>query len=233
MLNVLDGGFALEPVPKPPLPQQTSLGSILGSNDKKDMPSLPPPSSQVRVTERPGLRTAAWKAEDPNGDELLFSIHYRAEGEKDWRLLEEKRKDAFYSWDSTAWIDGTYYLKVEASDIDANPAGMALTGSEVSRAFLVDNTPPQFEGLKASVQRGKVIVEGRVIDATSRVYGVEYSVGGKDWFTVLPTDRLFDSKEETLRVEIADLPKGAHTILLHAMDELGNPVAANVTVTVP
>lgn len=230
--NVLDAGFSLEPVPKPPQPQQTSLSSILGISEKKDTPTIPP-SAQVRVTERPGLRTAVWKAEDPNSDELRFAVRYRAEGEADWRLLEEKLKESFYSWDSTAWADGTYYLQVEASDIDANPAGSALSTSEMSRAFVVDNTPPRIEGVKTSVLKGRVIVECRVVDATSRIHGVEYSVGGKDWLTVLPTDRLFDSKEESIRIEIANLPKGSHTILLHAMDELGNPVAANAAATVP
>ena len=31
----------------------------------------------------------------------------------------------------------------------------------------------------------------------------------------------------------ADLVKGTHKILIHAADELGNPVAADVTVTAP
>ena len=53
-----------------------------------------------------GWQTVVWAAHDDNDDDLLFSIYYRGEGEKIWRLLKDKIEQRFYSWDSTTMPDG-------------------------------------------------------------------------------------------------------------------------------
>ena len=45
-------------------------------------------------------------------------------------------------WDTTTVPNGTYFVKIVASDAPSNPAGTALTGELESVAFEVDNTPP-------------------------------------------------------------------------------------------
>ena len=231
----MDPGVGLESVTKLPLPQQTAFATILSNIEKRDERKDPPSvmGPQVRITERPGLRTVVWKAEDPNRDRLEFAIYYRKEEDSNWLLLQDKLQDSFYSWNSTAWADGSYVLRVEASDAVGNPDGLGQTASETSRAFLVDNTPPQIEIGQTVVRQGKATISFTVRDATSRVFGVEYSVGGRDWIPLVPDDKVFDSKEESFRLTTGELPKGEHVILIHAADELGNSAAARVVVTVP
>ena len=36
--------------------------------------------------------------------------------ERDWKLLKDKLEQKFYSWDTTSFADGAYYLKIVASD---------------------------------------------------------------------------------------------------------------------
>lgn len=89
-----------------------------------------------------GYQSVLWTAEDDNEDQLEFSIYFRGENETTWKLLKDKLDSKFYSWDTTTMPDGAYYLKVLASDAQANPAGEGLTSERVSDRFVVDNTPP-------------------------------------------------------------------------------------------
>ena len=83
-----------------------------------------------------------WSAEDANDDELGYSVYYRGENEKDWKLLKDKLDQKFYSWDTNSMPDGAYYLKIVSSDEKSNPPSEALTAERVSERFVVDNTPP-------------------------------------------------------------------------------------------
>ena len=96
-----------------------------------------------------GFQSVIWSADDPNDDELVYSIYYHGENDKDWKLLKDKIEQKFYSWDTTSMPDGAYYLKVVASDEPSNPPGDALTAERESERFIVDNTPPQITGLAA------------------------------------------------------------------------------------
>ena len=51
-------------------------------------PAGTPPADQLQPqAHQRGLRTFSWQAEDPNGDALLFDVHYRALGDERWRPL--------------------------------------------------------------------------------------------------------------------------------------------------
>ncbi len=60
--------------------------------------------------------TVRWLAHDDNGDDLMFAVWYRGVGESNWRLLKDKISDRFYSFDSSLLPDGSYAVKVVASD---------------------------------------------------------------------------------------------------------------------
>ncbi|HZC66746.1 MAG TPA: hypothetical protein VE545_09250, partial [Candidatus Dormibacteraeota bacterium] len=98
-----------------------------------------------------GYDSVLWNAHDANDDELKYSIYYRGENERDWKLLKDKLDQKFYSWDTTGMPDGGYYLKIAASDSPSNPPDAALTTERESERFEIDNTPPVIEKLKASV----------------------------------------------------------------------------------
>jgi len=89
-----------------------------------------------------GLMTFVWRADDDNNDELVFDVLYRREGETAWKALKRGLTDPILVWDTTSVPNGTYLLRVVASDSSANPPGSALTGHMDSTSFDIDNSPP-------------------------------------------------------------------------------------------
>ena len=68
-----------------------------------------------------GLQTFVWKADDDNNDELSYDVFYRREGDTAWRLLKADLRDTLLVWDTSSVPNGTYVLKVLASDRRSNP----------------------------------------------------------------------------------------------------------------
>ncbi len=89
--------------------------------------------SQVQIT---------WQADDPDGDRLLYSLYFRGEGEKEWKLLRANIAENSLLLDGDVLADGRYYFRVIASDQPSNAANVARTDELVSSPVLIDNTPP-------------------------------------------------------------------------------------------
>src|SRR5206468_3712302 len=119
-----------------------------------------------------------------------------------WVLLQEKLREATFEWDTRTVADGRYQIKVTASDAAANPRGKGRTASRVSDPITVDNTPPMIGDLKWKRQGAggnDVKIDLTVVDRTSTVAGVDYSVDSRtDWQAVVPSDNIFDSPSETV-----------------------------------
>jgi hypothetical protein len=90
-------------------------------------------SSLGRRVYAKGLQTLAWKADDENGDELVYDVEYRREGETTWKTLRQGVQDSIYVWDTTTVPNGTYFLRVKASDLPSNSAATALSGDLTAR----------------------------------------------------------------------------------------------------
>jgi hypothetical protein len=181
-------------------------------------------------------QSVLWSASDPNDDDLRFTIYFRGEGEKDWKLLKDKLDQKFYSWDTTSMPDGAYYLKIVASDAESNPAGTALTAERESDRFVVDNTPPDISGLVAEPMSAggdpAVTVRLRATDATSAIVRAQYSLDAGDWTLALPNGDLSDSLQEQYAIALHDLTPGEHTVAVRVYDQFDNVAAAKVTFTV-
>ena len=117
----------------------------------------------------------------------------RRQRKSTWQLLKDDVKEKYWSWDSTAFPDGEYVLRVTASDSPSNPRDQALDASLVSDPFLIDNTPPQILNLAASASGNKVSVRWTAHDARSNIDKAEYSVNGGDWLLLEPVNKLTDS----------------------------------------
>jgi hypothetical protein len=188
-----------------------------------------------------GFQSVLWAAHDDNDDELRFAVYFRGENESEWKLLKDKLEQKFYSWDSAAMPDGAYYLKIAATDAPSNPPAQALTAERESERFIVDNTPPVIEGLKAvsgKFQSGPNVsyftnVQFTARDATSSIERAQYSVDGGDWIIVSPKGGISDAPEEQYEVPVGALALGEHSVAVRVYDRFDNAGSAKTIVRIP
>ena len=218
----------------PPAP--SSSGVIITQSGSPSRFEPPPQGIQQK-----GYASVLWSAHDDNDDELRYAVYYRGENEQDWKLLKDKLEQKFYSWDTTSFADGAYYLKIAATDSPSNPPATALTAERLSERFEVDNTPPVIEHLEApavdfrSAAKSVVSIIARFSarDATSSVERAQYSVDGGDWILISPAGNISDAPEEKYEFTISKLSVGEHTIAVRAYDRFENVGSAKAIVTVP
>jgi hypothetical protein len=94
--------------------------------------------------------------------------------------------------------------------------------------FVVDNTAPDFEGLKHERNGDDVRITGEIRDALSDVIRLETSVDGEDWVDRDPADGIFDSPRERIDVRVAAPSGEEHSVLLRGTDQAGNLGAARI-----
>jgi hypothetical protein len=184
-------------------------------------------SSLGRRTYQKGLQTLAWKADDENDDDLSYDVLFRREGETVWKPLRKAVTDTILVWDTTTVPNGTYFVKVVASDAPSNPASTALTGELESSSFEIDNTPPAIIIAGARVDRGRTIVTFDVKDDHSPIQRVEYSQDGQRWRGVFPVDGIADSKTEHYELAV-DGELGERGLTVRASDSMNNVATAHV-----
>ena len=183
--------------------------------------------------EQKGFQSVLWSAHDDNGDDLVFSIYYRGEGEQNWRLLKDDLTQRYYSWDTSSMPDGAYYLKIVASDSPSNPEDQALSSERESDRFEIANTPPHIENLRAAVSAGSVRASFDAVSASGAIASARYSVDAGEWLIVLPTGQLSDAARESYVLDLSGLATGEHTLAVQVSDGFDNTAAAKVTFVVP
>lgn len=189
--------------------------------------SLSTPGSPAlgRKMYQKGLQTFVWKADDENDDRLQYDISYRREGETIWKPLKRGLWDPIFVWDTTSVPDGTYYVKVTASDAPSNSPETALIGEAESTSFDIDNTPPVIEVQGSSTANGKSTVSFVVRDAQSVVQRVEYSLDASRWQVAYPVGGIPDSRIENFQVSV-DAGAAARSIIIRATDAMNNVATA-------
>lgn len=169
------------------------------------------------------LQTFVWQARDADNDRLQYDVLYRLEGESDWKVLKRGLTDEIYTWDTTSVPDGTYLIKVVASDLSANAPDRALQGERESAPFDVDNTAPTIEVEK---EPRKGVLTFTVRDSHSPIDRVEYSQNAGRWKLAYPVDGLLDSREERFSLTLDETETGP--TVLRVTDALGNVATAVV-----
>jgi len=197
-------------------------------------PSLIGVPAQIppRRTFQRGAVSLQWQAEDRNGDQLEYTVFYRAAAETTFHLLKDNLRDNFYSIDGATLGDGRYVFKIVATDAPENALGQALTGERLSEPVDVDSSPPAVR-VGGEAQAGadsRVRVRFTVEDASGMVRRADVSLNSGEWRAVFPEDGIADSPRETYLVELALSGAGEHIISLRAFDAGGNVGSARIVV---
>lgn len=184
--------------------------------------------------------TVRWMAHDDNGDDMIFAVWYRGVGEANWRLLKDKISEKSYSFDSALLPDGSYEMKVVASDAPVHTDAEALTGERASDVFVVDTTPPMPGELDAKMMPGqpaKIHATLEARDTTSPIAHAEYSVDAGPWQYLEPVGKVSDSLTEhydfTVDVPAASAPVAdakEHVLAVRVYDRYENVVAVKAVV---
>jgi hypothetical protein len=174
-----------------------------------------------------------WQAQDPNGDQLTYSLYARATDENEWHLLKDKTHQTIYTLEPNTLPDGKYVAKLVASDSESNPPSMAREDSLESAPFWIDNTPPQVRVLSQSVTLNVAEIHFQASDDTSPLRAAEVSQDGKEWCDINSDDGIIDSRTETFTVRTGNLSPGEHVIILRAFDTAGNAGLGKALVRIP
>jgi hypothetical protein len=126
----------------------------------------------------------------------VYSVYYRGDNERDWKLLKSDLTDKFYSFESGLLPDGGYTVKVVASDAPSHSPEDTLSDEKESLRFEVDNTAPRIENLAARVEAQGLHITFHAADDGSPIKRAEYSIDAGDWQYVEPVGALSDAKSE-------------------------------------
>lgn len=215
-------------------PFSTGDLEIAGYEDGAGEGRLPAPVTATTIAPQPplgrrvyqkGFQTFVWKAADENDDRLQYDVHYRREGETSWKPLRRAMNDPIFVWDTTSVPDGTYLIKVVASDAPSNSPGTALAGELESTTFDIDNTPPRIEVGGVRRDGTRTIVSFTVRDDQSPVQRVEYSLDANRWRVTYPKDGIPDSRSEPFELAIDGEP-AARNVIIRATDAMNNSATA-------
>ena len=205
---------------------QTTLDRRLAAEAAASQGSSGSPSLGRRSYEK-GLQTLVWRADDENGDDLVFDLEYRREGETTWRPLRSGLEDLIYVWDTSTVPNGTYFIRVRASDLPSNGTDTALTGDLDSSSFEIDNTPPTISRVDIRTSGTGTTLSFDVTDDHSPIQRVESSLDGREWSPVFPKDGIADSRTEQYDVALSGAI-GARGVSLRATDSMNNVATTQV-----
>ena len=222
-LVVLPPGVSLQKV------QTTNNAAAQAGNGSGNAaPRIPP-----RRLNQKGARSLQWTATDRNNDTLTYSLHYKAENEAAWKVLQDGLEDAFYTVRSDMLPDGTYVFRVVASDGGSNPAEIALAGERETAPFAIDNSPPSVTMREEGIENRRVRLHVEVEDQTSTLKQAEVSVDAGNWRPIFPVDGIVDSLSEVFEFSSIELTPGEHTVAFRIYDQNENVGMGKTIVRIP
>ena len=193
----------------------------------------PAAADNLQGTMHKGFQSVLWSAHDDNDDDLTFAIYYRARGDGKWVLLKSDITQRCYSWQTDGMPDGTYQLKIVASDEFSNPLSDALQSERVSEFFDVDNTPPSLSDIRLDDAGASLRLSFAATDDRSIISRAEFSIDSGKWRIAFPDGLLSDAKTESYNIPMASLDAGEHTVNVRVYDELQNVATASKVIRIP
>jgi hypothetical protein len=206
------------------LPEQDDV--ILGVERNLPEPAVKKDDLKIsfpaKKAERKGFQTVVWDAADDNGDTLDYTIALRKEGETEWRVIQDHWTDNLFAFDTLSYPDGTYFVRITASDAPSNPAGLDLSTEKVSPPLVIDNSLPVIKNFTAVRNGASVDVAFTAEDAYSYIEEVKFLVRPGEWRVVFPVDGICDSRSEAFKFSVK-LPAGAENLItVRVRDSYGN-----------
>jgi hypothetical protein len=202
------------------------------TNQAPEVTGIEVPDLDAANLDNPKKIKLKWTASDPNDDELTYNLYVRKTGWKSWVRLEEDFDKKEYEWDTTTTPSGVYHFKVVASDRKDNSAEDALTGERLSAPFVVAHEPPTVTLKVAGIQEDQALIEATATDPFVRLISASFSLNGKKWVNIFPSDGLFDSKTESFRFKTESLKPGTYVLVMRVQDAAGNVGSGDVVFTV-
>lgn len=190
--------------------------------DPADFGIVIPPVVARKVFQS-GAKSLQWKAEDRNGDKLIYSIYYREVGDANFKLLRENLTNTFFTIDGLALADGRYIFKIVAKDSPSNPISQSLKGERVSEPFDIDNTSPTVSVIGTPQINGenvRIIFDAK--ETSSYITRAEYNVDGGEWKPVYANDGISDSQNERFTVNMKLKDAGQYSVGIRVFDSSGN-----------
>ncbi len=177
-----------------------------------------------------GFFKISYKADDDNGDKLVYTIDFRKVGRTSWIELKDDLAADNFEWDGRTVEDGRYEVRVAAGDEKSNTTATKLTGSRISEPVVIDNTGPvigEIEVKSLVDEAGPCrVFRFKVSDQLSAIGKIEYTIDSNaDWTGTVPDDLVYDTTDEsfTIRIDTKEaLPRGAHVLTIRAEDAVGN-----------
>ncbi len=222
-----DGGATWTPIKKRATPAKPKDASARAAESKASLDKLKniPPAIRARIAAQ--LKSDAADTEVA-GDTAKNNTTQGATG----------LKETSFSWDTTEVPDGTYQIRVVASDRPSNPDG-SLTAKAVSAPFLIANAKPTLTlgvpAVSPAAPDGTytVTLTGTAATGLAFVKAVQGKADSGDFVAAAATDGLFDSPSEAFTLTLPGLAAGSHKITVETVDQAGNSATQTVTVNVP
>ncbi len=191
-------------------------------------PAEPPPEPQVKKREDPRIQGVAWKASDPDGDDLAFDVALRPAGTRAWKVVVEDGRETFANFDASALPDGWYQVRVVAKDSPSNTPDQVLSDQRISAPFPVDHTPPALRTLSARTRGDPVEIEVEATDDTTYLRAARHALDGGTFQAMFPADSVFDSRKERFKITLHGIQEGDHVLVIAVEDGVGNVATINV-----
>ena len=248
-INAVDVPYL--PQNAPPVIHSISATSILGTNTAKAAANATASSSAYSITVtdtgQPPLATAStsgssqtvsrlqttqtqvsWQADDPDSDKLVYSVYFRADGEKEWQLIRSRMFENTLLLDPDVFADGRYYFRVVASDAPSNAAEYARQTELVSNPVLIDSTPPTVTTGEPRRAGAVLDIDVEASDNTSPLRLCEYSIDAGFWQPIEAVDGITDSPHERFHLHLDKLRPGEHLLVFRVYDSANNAGLARV-----
>ena len=209
-----------------PQNQPTTVTDVSVEPQTKD--SLPTLKDSAAKPRSPILKIK-WKIENPDGDDTTYTLEARRDGEANWRPIQTGKApltQTSWEWNTETYPDGWYRVRVTASDAAANSPDRALTSTQSTTMFAIDNTRPVIDGVTVTYPRA----QARATDALSTIGEMAFSIDDGPWQLGASADGLFDDLTEDLRIDLpTGLSRGTHTLAVRVADAAGNVGSTSTT----